>query len=99
MASRVKYFFKNLKFCSYHYFSTGHPNLKDRLEFQKFLQMKPNGTDGCCVARWRHHNYKSTVSCIKIRTAIFFQTATYQYCGELCLAFSPSLGGKEESKR
>ncbi len=37
-AGRVKYFFKNLKFCSNHYFSTGHPNLKGRLEFQKNLQ-------------------------------------------------------------
>jgi hypothetical protein len=31
----------------------------------------------------------------------FFQTATYQYYGELCLAFSPNWGGggKEESER
>jgi hypothetical protein len=42
-----------------------------------------------------------TVFCKKIRTAIFFKTATYQYYGELLLAFNPNFffGGGQGTKR
>jgi hypothetical protein len=44
-----------------------------------------------------------TVFCKKIRTAIFFKTATYQYYGELLLAFNQNFflggGGKDQSEK